>query len=186
MREFQKIIDLLRLERWGDAFILNGVLYANLPPDGTLSDTEVSISEPLSENWRRKIETYAEPIEKEKINCLYSLCNGLRVGSRYFGLYAFITPDSHGSATRLNIDVPNIHERPKFIPPEDLIVGFSEGERTEEGTLRFYHVISARGQVYAICRNRPDRLLREYQDITQWLTAEFELAISKPQNCTDV
>lgn len=174
----EEITQLLDLERWGPIEEVNSVIYAKFREDLQPPRSDIAVSRPLPTDWLEKTVTFAKPASETSVRRLFSLCNGLRVGATRFATYAVLTDEYPGTGTRLDINVPNIYERPDFISEKDLIVGFGYLKQSAAFS-EVSHVISESGDIYLVNHDSPTEVFRSYECVDDWLVSEFNHAASE-------
>lgn len=171
---------ILKLDIWPDFFADPTAFAAKRRPDIAPLAYEISVNKPLGGNTLDKIVGFANGADAALTRRLYSLCNGIRIGATKFGVYGVVGQIDRGSDAGaahppLNINIPNIYERPADWPDDHLIVGFS---REPDNSERLIHAITPNGSIIVAGKGNHLAPYRTYFSVESWLQAEVERALA--------
>lgn len=179
-REWMKSIrDVLQLDRWPDLVVGPNGYAAKRRPDIAPFAYELVINNPLRAETLEKVVNYAGKADRELTRRLFSLCNGIRIGATKLAVYGVLAQIDRGwrdvaQHPPLDINVPNIYERPTGWPEDYLIVGSS----TEDGgKKKMFHAISSDARIVIAAKESASSVVREYDTVERWLASEVDRAI---------
>jgi hypothetical protein len=169
------IADLLKLERWVDlARKRQGVVAGHHPERGILA-YDVAINDPLSEKEIEEVTRFGCGANAGMIRSLYSMCNGMRVGR--FSVYGSLS-GPWGLQQPYDINLPNYYERPIGLPENWLVVGVSDENYADQGTIKLFHAIGPDEKIIVFNSKNADMRLREYTSVMNWLEKEADRAVT--------
>lgn len=173
---------LLNLDRWPDLEVASQGFAAKRRLDIAPRAFEINVNLPPSRETIEKIGEYAGKADSKTTKSLFKLCNGVRVGATKFGVFGVLRkierePGSLGGHSPLDINIPNVHERPQGWPEDVLIVAFSTEDRCEAKGVRHYHAITTDGRIIVAPENKPQAVVREYTSVDDWLVSEVDRAL---------
>ena len=157
-----EIQTLLELGRWDDLETDISGWRAIRRVDIAPMAYEIKINAPLEGRRLQLVVDFAKPVKSVYISRLYSLCNGLRIGSLKFAIYGLL----------------NTYEFPEGIDNDVFIIGVGTegGKGTDE--LNSIHYMEIDGNVRVVDKLNVKQVLRSYEDVEVWLKNEFERALA--------
>lgn len=177
-----EIIELLELRKLPDFLQASGGVSAVLQERLGLKRRWVSVNAPMNSKYFGELVEFATPVPGEIVLELLKLTNGARVASNKFVTYGVL--DEKGGAdfvsTPLDINVPNVYERPISLDQSALIIG--GGVNNHESVLstqEVVHYMDEQGTTHVCSIEDCKTDLASYTSVTDWLVEEFDLAIRK-------
>ena len=178
-----EIQTLLELGRWDDLETDISGWEAIRRVDIAPMAYEIKINAPLEGRRLQLVVDFAKPVKSEYISRLYSLCNGLRIGSLKFAIYGLLNTYEDPEEIPLgcstfDISDANTYEFPEGIDNDVFIIGVGTegGKGTDE--LNSIHYMEIDGKVRVVDKLNVKQVLRSYEDVEVWLKNEFERALA--------
>lgn len=142
----------------------------------------VSVNDPVDARHHAKLLTFAEPVPSKTVLDLFELTNGVSVASNKFVTFGVL--DEKGGADfasiPLDINVPNVYERPSTISNAALIVGAGVNHHTDKASLQeVVHYMDEHGSIHVSPEDDCNCKLVSYVTVEDWLKQEFYLAVRK-------
>lgn len=175
------ICDLLSLNRWGDLSANQGGFIAGHRPDIAPSAYDVSINKPLKSELLPELVRFSDPVPEDLVRALFGLCNGAVIARTKLVVFGVLDATGGGNDVHIpmDINVPNIYERPSSLGKEPLILAkSSEIDEATGAKVKLFHYADKTGKISvssAECFLKP---VRTYSDVKMWLCSEFEIAVS--------
>ncbi len=179
--QMNDIYDLLSLNRWGDLSAKQGGFIAGHQPDIAPSAYDVSINKPLKSELIPELIRFSEPVPKDLVLALFGLCNGAVIARTELIVFGVLDATGGGDDVHIpmDINVPNIYERPSGLGKEPLILAnSSEVDEASGAKVKMFHYADKTGKISVSSVECILKPVRTYGDVKMWLCSEFEIAVS--------
>jgi hypothetical protein len=182
MEPDRDIKELLNLNQFPDLVESSGGYAAKRRPDIAPFAYEIKVNKPLKAVTVQKVLDYSGGADENLVRELFGLCNGMRIGATKFGVYGVLGQIDRGSVdftfhSPLDINVPNVFERPESWPESYLIVGFSTEFNDTQSSQDRFHSITPTGKLIVSMASDHKNVFREYFSISSWLASEVQRAL---------
>lgn len=175
-------MELLELRRFSDFLEASGGVSAVVQERLGIKRRWVSVNAPMNSKYFGELVEFAKPVPGEIVLELLKLTNGVRVASNKFVTYGVL--DEKGGADfvsiPLDINVPNVYERPITLSQSALIIGGGvNNHESAISTQEVVHYLDEKGTIHVCSVENCKTDLASYASVTDWLVEEFGLAIRK-------
>ncbi|MBO6898624.1 MAG: hypothetical protein JJ868_14725 [Shimia sp.] len=135
----------------------------------------------MSADLIAEVAQFARLVPKEAIEALFGLTNGVMVARNKFNMFGVLGKRGGGEYAHLplNINLPNVYERPAELQEGALILAHSSENDNASGHIcKYCHYVDGTGVISVPDYNDLSAPVRCYDDVSNWLCSEFETALS--------